>query len=133
MKISLPPLVGLVLLVGTLSSTGASARCAKLSRGEVKARFVSITPFGASKQCGVELEVVDALKQEWLKQGERGEFWSEDPAICGTPIGTERTLNLMRDCCDAIYDWCTAQWTVRGKKKEAHGRRIWSEKGNRTF
>jgi hypothetical protein len=115
-----------------LNANCALARCTVLPSGTAHVRLNNITVV-KNGQCGIEIEVIDPLKQTWLPKGIRRDFWSEDSDVCKALPGTTMTLQLIEECCDANYDWCDAKWKVNGVTKEANGNRIYSPKGNRTF
>ncbi|MCX6123721.1 MAG: hypothetical protein NTV34_03070, partial [Proteobacteria bacterium] len=110
----------------------ALSRCIPLPSGKAKVKLNSITSLGKTS-CGVEIEVIDALKQTWFSKGSRADFWSEDSNICNAKIGGKMTLLLVKECCDANYDWCEAEWMIGQTKKRADGNRIYSSSKNRTF
>ncbi|MCB0403767.1 MAG: hypothetical protein KDD51_03210 [Bdellovibrionales bacterium] len=115
--------MGVLLLLTAFFSVYGYGRCVPLPSGEAKFKLSQITMLTDS-QCGVELEILDPLKQTWLNKGERADFWANDPTICGAKAGSVFTRLLIQECCDATYDWCTKKWQVGAATKQAKGKRI---------
>ncbi len=114
----------------------AFARCGGLPPPfKAEVRLLHIVNLSSSPnriQCGVELEIRTGAGG-WLRKGEKADFWSNNSEICNAPANTVTTVTLVKDCCDAQYDWCDAQWRSGNTKKTARGNRIWNAKGNPTF
>ena len=119
-----------------LLSLEASGRCANLPHPfKTEVRLLRIERLSTSTKdtaCGVELEIGSG-EVGWLKTGDKADFWSDNPTICNAASGTVTTVTLLRDCCDANYDWCDKKWNSGGTTKTAAGNRIWNTTGNKTF
>jgi hypothetical protein len=80
--------------LAVLFSPKALSRCGPLPSGKAKVKLNRITSLSKTS-CGVEIEVIDALKQTWFSKGSRADFWSEGSNVCNAKTGSTMTPDFL--------------------------------------
>lgn len=102
------------MLLTFLAFTSINSWSKCIMSGEIRSDFeLPITQLAKASLsgCGVEL-------------GGKVIAWAQDPKICNAKIGQVFKLTVQKECCDANYDWCEAEWSFGNKKMKADGKRI---------